>query len=232
MLEGSERVPASWPIDGTTGYDFLNHAMRVLSDPHGEEPLTRYWRDLAPGETDFEGLVLECKQLVLKEALASDLNRLVERLTSIAQKHRRHRDWSRYELAEALSEIVRGLSRLPHLRAPGRRARGRDGPKGHRRRPASGPGRDGTTSTTRCFEFVESVLLLRWPEAEERELVMRFQQLTGPTMAKGLEDTAFYRYARFLALNEVGGDPAHFSESREELHSWLARAPAAPRRRR
>jgi (1->4)-alpha-D-glucan 1-alpha-D-glucosylmutase len=74
----------------------------------------------------------------------------------------------------------------------------------------------------RVFDFFESLLLLEWPEAEELEVVTRLQQLTGPAMAKGLEDTAFYRYARFLPLNEVGGDPGHLSETREELHSWLA----------
>jgi (1->4)-alpha-D-glucan 1-alpha-D-glucosylmutase len=72
------------------------------------------------------------------------------------------------------------------------------------------------------FDFIENVLLLRWTGAEEREFVMRFQQLTGPAMAKGLEDTAFYRHGRLLALNEVGGDPARFSETREDLHAWLA----------
>jgi (1->4)-alpha-D-glucan 1-alpha-D-glucosylmutase len=221
VLEGAERVPSSWPIDGTTGYDFLNHAMRVLTDPGGEEPLTRYWGELAPEETDFENLVRDCKHLVLKEALASDLNRLVERLASLAQKHRRHRDWSRYELAEALSEVVVAFPVYRTYVRPGDENVGET----DRRVIAEACRRARARRVDvddRVFDFIESVLLLRWAEAEERELVMRFQQLTGPAMAKGLEDTAFYRYARFLALNEVGGDPAHFSEPREELHSWLA----------
>jgi (1->4)-alpha-D-glucan 1-alpha-D-glucosylmutase len=220
ILEGPEKVPADWPIDGTTGYEFLNHAMRVLTDPDGEEPLTRRWAELAPEETDFEPLVEECKRLVLREALASDLNRLVERLASLVQQHRRHRDWSRYELGEVLAEIVVafpvyrtyvrptgdsvGEADLRVVEEACRRARTRR-----------------ADIDERVFDFVESVLLLRWPEADDIELVMRFQQLTGPAMAKGLEDTAFYRHARFVALNEVGGDPGHFSETREELHSWL-----------
>ena len=75
-------------------------------DPEGEEPLTRFWAELAPVERDFGELVTRCKRYVLKEALASDLNRLVESLASLTSRHRRHRDWSRYELGEALTETV------------------------------------------------------------------------------------------------------------------------------
>lgn len=221
ILEGSERIPPAWPIDGTTGYDFLNHALRVLTDPDGEEPLTRTWAELGREDVDFEALVVECKRLVLREALASDLNRLVGRLAALVQERRRHRDWSRYELGEALAEIVVAF---PVYRTYVRPTDERVGEADRRvieeacRRARSR--RDDIDD--RVFDFVESVLLLESTEAAELRFVMRFQQLTGPAMAKGLEDTAFYRYARFLALNEVGGDPARFSETREELHSWLA----------
>jgi (1->4)-alpha-D-glucan 1-alpha-D-glucosylmutase len=221
ILEGPESLPSGWPVDGTTGYDFLNHAMRVLTDPRGEEPLARFWAKLAPDETDFDEVVAECKRLVLKEALASDLSRLAERLGSLVAKHRRHRDWSRYELGEALAEVVVAFPVYrTYVRPSGEGVSETDRKvietacqTARSRRPDLDP---------RVFELVESVLLLEWPEEEELELVMRVQQLTGPAMAKGLEDTAFYRFARFLALNEVGGDPAHFSETRDELHSWLA----------
>jgi (1->4)-alpha-D-glucan 1-alpha-D-glucosylmutase len=221
ILEGEERIPSGWPIDGTTGYDFLNHALRVLTDPGGEEPLSQLWADLAPEETDVETLVADCKHLVLREALGSDLSRLVERVADLGQRHRRHRDWSRYELGEALAEIVVAF---PVYRTYVRPTDERVGESDRHvveeacRRARSR--RDDIDD--RVFDFVESVLLLESAEADELGFVMRFQQLTGPAMAKGLEDTAFYRYARFLALNEVGGDPARFSETREELHSWLA----------
>jgi (1->4)-alpha-D-glucan 1-alpha-D-glucosylmutase len=221
ILEGSERLPPSWPIDGTTGYDFLNHAMRVLTDPDGEEPLTRAWAELAPEEVDFEDLVVECKRLVLREALASDLNRLVGRLAALGHERRRHRDWSRYELGEALAEIVVAFPVYrTYLRPTGEGVGETDRQviEGACRRARSR--RDDIDP--RVFDFVQSVLLLESAAADELKFVMRFQQLTGPAMAKGLEDTAFYRYARFLALNEVGGDPARFGETREELHSWLA----------
>jgi (1->4)-alpha-D-glucan 1-alpha-D-glucosylmutase len=221
ILEGGEQIHAGWPIDGTTGYDFLNHAMRVLTDPDGEEPLTRYWAELAPEETDFEMLVVDSKRLVLKEALASDLDRLVGRLAALVQERRRHRDWSRYELGEALAEIVVAFPVYRTYVRPtdervGETDRGIIEEACRRARSR----RDDIDA--RVFDFVQGVLLLESTEAAELRFVMRFQQLTGPAMAKGLEDTAFYRYARFLALNEVGGDPGHFSETREELHSWLA----------
>jgi (1->4)-alpha-D-glucan 1-alpha-D-glucosylmutase len=220
ILERSESLPPGWPVDGTTGYDFLNHALRALTDPEGEEPLSRLWSELGPDETDFEAVVADCKRLVLEQALASDVSRLVGRLAAVVMKHRRHRDWSRHELGEALAEIVvafpvyrtyvrptgEGVSETDRkvIEAACETARSRRPDLDHR-----------------VFDFVESVLMLEWTEDEELELVMRLQQLTGPAMAKGLEDTAFYRYARFLALNDVGGDPAHFSETRDELHAWL-----------
>ncbi len=221
ILEAEEHIPPGWLIDGTTGYDFLNHATRVLADPSGEEPLSRFWADLAPDETDFPSLVAGCKRLVLREALASDLNRLVERLAVISQRHRRHRDWSRYELGEALAEIVVAFPVYrTYTRPTGDSVSDTD-----RRviETACRRARSGRADIdARVFDFVEGVLLLDSAEADELRFLMRFQQLTGPAMAKGLEDTAFYRYARFLALNEVGGDPARFSETREELHAWLA----------
>ncbi len=220
ILERGERVPSGWPVDGTTGYDFLNHATRVLADPGGEEPLTRCWAELAPDEADYPALVTACKHLVLREALASDLRRLVERLAAVALKHRRHRDWSRSELAQALAEIVVAF---PVYRTYVRPSHDRVGDEDRsvieeacRRARAARDDID-----PRVFDFLEGLLLLQWPAAEERDVLMRFQQITGPAMAKGLEDTAFYRHARFLPLNEVGGDPAWFSETREELHAWL-----------
>jgi (1->4)-alpha-D-glucan 1-alpha-D-glucosylmutase len=220
ILERGESLPSTWPVDGTTGYDFLNHATRVLADPQGEESLSQRWAQLAPDDTDYPALVVECKHLVLREALASDLRRLVERLVAIAQKHRRHRDWSRSELGQALTEIVvafpvyRTYVRPTHARVSeeDRQVIEEACLKARSAREDIDP---------RVFDFLEGVLLLQWPAAEEREVLMRFQQLTGPAMAKGVEDTAFYRHARFIPLNEVGGDPSWFSETSEELHSWL-----------
>jgi (1->4)-alpha-D-glucan 1-alpha-D-glucosylmutase len=220
ILEHGERIPPGWPIDGTTGYDFLNHAMWVLVDPEGEGPLTRFWAELAPEEADFEALVSRCKRHVLKEALAADLNRLVERLAALASKHRRHRDWSRYELGEALTEIVVAFPVYRTYVRPGGEGIGEaDRPVIQRACERARVAR--TDMDPRVFDFLESMLMLKAPEANELELVLRFQQLTGPAMAKGLEDTAFYRYARLLALNEVGGDPSRFGETRKELHAWL-----------
>ncbi len=221
ILEHGERIPPGWPIDGTTGYDFLNHAMWVLVDPEGEEPLTRFWAELAPEEADFEALVSRCKRHVLKEALAADLNRLVEQLASLASRHRRHRDWSRYELGEALTEIVVAFPVYRTYVRPGGEGIGeadrpviekacegaRVGP-GRRRpprlrlrgvRPAAEGARSRRARASSCAS--SSSPGRPWPRA--------------------LEDTAFYRYARFLALNEVGGDPARFGETREDFHAWL-----------
>lgn len=219
ILEGHERVSPGWPVDGTTGYEFLNHAQRVLVDPAGEAPLSELHRDASLEVLQFDELVHRCKKLVLHEALDSDLGRLVERLSGIVQTHRRHRDTARIELERALSALILAWPVYRTYISSGEREISESDraivetacEQAIQREPEIDP---------RLFEFLKRLLLLEYREAESVDFVMRFQQVTGPAMAKGLEDTAFYRHHRLVALNEVGGDPNHFCESAEEFHAF------------
>ncbi|HEY6728656.1 MAG TPA: hypothetical protein VI197_31810, partial [Polyangiaceae bacterium] len=160
------------------------------------------------------------KRLVLEQALGSDLKRLAERLIEICARQRRYRDFSRYELTEAL---VRLCIAFPVYRTYLRPSDREPSPNDRAvvRRACELASAQNPPLDPRVFEFLERLLLLEWRDPPELEFVMHWQQLTGPAMAKGLEDTAFYRHTRLVALNEVGGDPGHFSETPAEFHAWV-----------
>ncbi len=222
ILENDEKLSASWPVEGTTGYDFLNHAQRVLTDPRGEEPLSRLHDELSLKTRSFSELLRDCKEQVLQEALDSDLERLTERISRIIQVHRRHRDTTRAELRTALKELIIAWPVYRTYVGPAER----EVTEVDRSiiEHACAEARERCVDLDpRLFEFLKRFLLLEYrDEPDSVDWVMRFQQLTGPAMAKGIEDTAFYRHHRLVALNEVGGSPDRFSESLQEFHSFLA----------
>lgn len=222
ILEEGEALP-DWPVAGTTGYDFLNQVQWLLSDPEGEAPLTRFYTQLLGRDEpeDYAALVADCKRQVLQEALASDVRRLTARLAAICQRHRRHRDYSRAELEVALVELCIGF---PVYRSYVTRAGEATEQDRHVQREACERARANNPHLDpRSIDFLQSLLLLELPGEEELEFVLRLQQLTGPAMAKGVEDTAFYRYNRLVAFNEVGGDPAIFSIDAEHFHECMRR---------
>ena len=106
ILEPGEALRESWPVDGTTGYDFLRRAGGLFVDPAGEEPLTRLYAELTGESADWPALVHDKKLLVLGELLASDVNRLAEVFLEVCERHRRHRDYTRFELRQALREVA------------------------------------------------------------------------------------------------------------------------------
>ncbi|MGZ3678251.1 MAG: malto-oligosyltrehalose synthase [Ktedonobacterales bacterium] len=218
ILEPGERLPAAWPIAGTSGYDFLNSVGGLFVDPAGEMPLTSLYAEFTGPPTDYPALVREKKHLVLRETLGSDVIRLTALWLDICQRHWRYRDYTRHELQEVLREVIvtfpvyrtyvqaeAGSVREDDLRIIVEAIE-----TARRQRP---------DLDSDLFSFLADLLLLRTRGDLESELVMRFQQLTGPAMAKGAEDTAFYCYNRLVSLNEVGGDPAHFGTSVEAFHA-------------
>jgi (1->4)-alpha-D-glucan 1-alpha-D-glucosylmutase len=110
ILQVGERLPGAWSVAGTTGYDFLNHVGGLFIDPAGEVPLTRFYEEFAGVLTDFDGMARECKQFVAREILGSELNRLTELFVEVCESDRRHRDYTRHELHEALGAVVAGYS--------------------------------------------------------------------------------------------------------------------------
>lgn len=217
ILAPDERLRGSWPVDGTTGYDFLTLVGRLFVDPDGEAELTRLWNERADGAPGYEDLVHEAKLQVLQETLGSDLNRLTALFRDVCERHRRHRDYTRHELHEALRETLACFSVYrSYVRASSGTTTREDTTRVESAIAAAKEHRPDLDAG--LFDFLADLLLLRVRGALEGELAMRFQQLSGPVAAKGVEDTTFYRYHRLIALNEVGGEPDRFGAAVEEFH--------------
>jgi (1->4)-alpha-D-glucan 1-alpha-D-glucosylmutase len=223
ILMSGERLPETWPVQGTTGYDFASRLSALLVDPDGEQPLTEFYAEFTGEPTDFEYLVRKKKLLVLDTMFGADQSRLAELFAQLCERHRRYRDYTRRELRLVLRETIACLSVYRTY------VRGRDVPIA----PADQRHIDQAIETGKqhrpdldndLFDFLRDVLLLRVYGPIEHEFVMQFQQQTGPVMAKGVEDTTFYNFNRLVALNEVGGDPSRWSLTPEQFHNECAYA--------
>jgi len=222
ILARDEQLPADWPVEGTTGYDWLNRAGALFIWKEGADALTSSYRVFSGIEKTWEDLVHDCKVLVLSTSLASDLHGLVERLALVCEHHRRHSDHTRRELRDCLSEVIACFGVYRTYVTPGVPASPADAGVVQRAVVTAGmrrPELDGE-----LLSFLRDLLLGEIPGEAEAELALRFQQVTGPVMAKAVEDTAFYQYAPLLALNEVGGSPESPGVSLEEFHRSCALA--------
>jgi (1->4)-alpha-D-glucan 1-alpha-D-glucosylmutase len=211
-----DEAPPPWPIDGTTGYEVLNDIGALFVDPDGEAPLTALWEELTGDETDVHEQVYRARKDILRDVLAADLHRLANVFVQVCEGRRRYRDFTRTELREALAEVAAAFpvyrtyveesgSATETDRAVVERAIRTAGG----RRPDLDP---------ELLRFLRSILVGEVEGDDARALRMRFQQFTGPVAAKGEEDTAFYRYLRFVALNEVGGDPGRWGLEPAAFH--------------
>ena len=211
ILTGEEPLPASWPVNGTTGYELLNDINRVLVHDPGLEVLRLQYESLTDITDSPQQIIYESKKQILAEAMSSEIHMLAGRLHRLTQRHRMSRDFTFPALLRALGEVI---ACFPVYRtyAPPQGWNVDDVDYGHvmaaiRWAKLRNPTMDWTT-----LDFIGSVLLLQFPAVGEpdredfRDFVLRFQQVTGPVTAKGIEDTAFYRYYPLAALNEVGGE--------------------------
>jgi len=212
ILGEGEDLPEEWPVQGTTGYDFLNLVNGLFVSAGGARALGEtYTRFL--GETQvFETLVYEKKKMIMETLFAGEMHSLGEYLGRLAEQDRYGRDLPRKELRQALVEVTacfpvyRTYIRGFDISARDRRYLGKALKEATRR---------GAEASAPVFDFLRRVLLLEGPSfaaGEQRgewlRFLMRWQQFTGPIMAKGYEDTALYVYNRLTSLNEVGGDPS------------------------
>jgi (1->4)-alpha-D-glucan 1-alpha-D-glucosylmutase len=221
ILEPEERLRETWPVDGTTGYDFAATAGELFVDPAAAPAFAALHREFTGQTADWPAVVHEKKLLACRELLGSDVSRLAALFLEVCERHPRHRDHTRHALTEVLREVIAAFPVYrSYVQAETRSLAPEDVAavetavdRARRARPEL----DGS-----LLEFLQSILLLRVRGPLETELVMRFQQLTGPAMAKGVEDTAYYGWTRFVALNEVGGDPERFGASPGEFHRAAA----------
>jgi (1->4)-alpha-D-glucan 1-alpha-D-glucosylmutase len=218
ILSGAEHLRDSWPIDGTTGYDFLNIVGRLLIDPAGAEPLTALYRDFSGETADFQSLVRAKKQLAMRGSLGSDINRLTAQFLDVCETDILHRDYSRHDVHEVLRATLAcfGVYRT-YVREPGavsledERLITEAIASAKAYRPDFDP---------RLFDFLGQILSLKVANEVAIELALRFQQTSAAVMAKGLEDTAFYSFNRMIALNDVGGDPDAFGMTQNAFYEW------------
>ena len=220
ILEPGEELPADWATAGTTGYDALNRVLGIFVDPAGEAPLTDLWTSLTGSDASYAEVVDETKHLVLREVLAAEVNRLTEVGLRVCQTDPSLRDTTRRGLREALVEVLAGFevyrAYLPPA-GPADEAARHHVDAAVARALAVLPRRAAEIDVVRRLVLAEGP---SGPAAEE--FVTRFQQTCGPVMAKGVEDTAFYRYLRLSALNEVGGDPGRFGTTVAEFDGAAA----------
>ena len=223
ILTGEERLRRNWPIQGTTGYEFCNLVNGLFIDRTAATKMERIYRAATGHSTDYPDLVYACKKHILKVALASELNVLANALGRIALSNRHTCDFTLNSLRSALAEII---ACFPVYRTYVRE--GEIAPEDRRyveQAVADGRRRSNAADLS-VFDFIRRVLLLEtngggqpeWYRKAITRFAMKFQQVSSAVMAKGLEDTAFYRYNRLVSLNEVGGNPNKFGTSVEEFH--------------
>lgn len=224
ILERDEHLPAHWAVHGTTGYDFLNLVNGLFVDPQGQQRLQEYYARCTGRTQLFADVAYESRKLILDVSMSSELHVLARRLERIAEQHRWSRDFTLFSLQEALRDVIacfpvyRTYIRPLHTVVDAEA-------RVHITRAMSLAKLRNPAMSESSFDFIAAVLLLDDPtgltasqRVERRDFVLRFQQLTGPVMAKGLEDTAFYRTYPLASLNEVGSSPESVGTPVEAFH--------------
>jgi (1->4)-alpha-D-glucan 1-alpha-D-glucosylmutase len=224
ILGKGEVLPADWQIDGTTGYDFAAQVTAWLMNDRGAAELEKIHRKVTGGGPAYAEVAYQSRRHVMRTSLAAEISGLATRLDRLAQLHLDTSDFTLFDLREAIVDVIACF--------PVYRTYIGDGPvsAGDARyiRRAVGMGISRKQTLRRALEFLERVLLGELATEPVRraaalDFTHRFQQVTGPVMAKGIEDTACYRYPSLLAMNEVGGDPVCRGLSTEALHQANAR---------
>ena len=222
ILARYERLP-DWPIAGTTGYDFVNQVLGIFIESSAEAVMTRLYRRITGRREDFDETLYAAKQRIMRVNLASEMNVLARRFHRLSISDWRTRDFTLRSMLTALEEVVAAFPVYrTYVSAQGA------GPDDHRYIEwAIGLAKKRwATEDTTILDFIHNVLIADLPghplSADVLRTAMQFQQVTGPVMAKAFEDTAYYRYFRLLALNEVGGDPRRFGTSCAAFHHVAA----------
>jgi len=224
ILTGSESLPENWAVHGTSGYDFMNDLNGLFIDASNEKKFSRIYSRFTGITAPFAQIAYESKKLIMQTALTSELNVLVRALNLISEEDRRYRDFTLNSLREALREVVACFPIYrTYIDSKGSNAEDRETlEKSIARAKSLNPAMEST-----IFDFIKDTVLVKTAEENssgkrsknQRDFIMKLQQFTGPVQAKGLEDTAFYRYNRFLSLNEVGGQPQRFGLSVSGFHA-------------
>lgn len=224
ILTGNEKLHSQWPVQGTVGYEFLDQVNRLFVLQPNRKKILSFYNSFTGVSTVIHKLVYECKQLILLVAMPGELHILAKQLDRISQQHRSSRDFTAESLKTALRDVI---ACFPVYRSyiHGNDVKIEEEDERYIRTAISQAKYLNPALSAYIFDFIESVLLLQHHSGlddeqmkERKNFVMRFQQITGPVMAKGLEDTASYRYYPLASLNDVGSYPANFGISIDEFH--------------
>jgi len=226
ILGADEELPREWPVHGTTGYEFAAVVNNLFVDARNERALDDlYTRVIRRQREPFDDLVHRSKKQAMHETMSGDINSLGHQLNRFSERNRHFRDFTLYSLISALKEIIACFPVYrTYITAD---------------RPATEHDRRYVMEAIRCakgrapgftslvFDFIQRLLLkeTRISAAEDCEarsrIIGKFQQITSPVAAKGIEDTALYVYNRLVSLNEVGGTPTRFGLEPAKVHEWM-----------
>ena len=220
ILSGDERLVDGWPVAGTTGYEFLNRVNGIFVDRHNEAALTASYASFIGADVAYDEVLRESKLRVLEHDLAAEVERLTRALGAVCELHRRQRDHNHRDLRDVLCELVAASSVYRTYVAPGRAPHAVD--HGRVTETVGRVAERRPDVDRELLAFLRAVLLLEHAGHAETDFALRVQQLTAAVMAKGAEDTAFYRYHRLISLNEVGGAPGTFGRPLAHFHRETA----------
>jgi (1->4)-alpha-D-glucan 1-alpha-D-glucosylmutase len=222
ILLKTEKLPDSWPVFGTTGYDFANQVNGLFVDTSNAKAFEALYARFIQHRIDFQEVACEKKKLVMQVAMSSEINTLGHYLNRISEQNRHTRDFTLNSLIRSIVEVIAYFpvyrTYINSFEVPERDCQ-------YIESTISRAKRQNPAISASIFDFIRDVLLLRFPDnmtCENKpawlDFVKRFQQITGPVMAKGVEDTAFYAYNLLVSLNEVGGSPERFGITLEAFH--------------
>jgi (1->4)-alpha-D-glucan 1-alpha-D-glucosylmutase len=223
ILTGAERLPKEWPICGTTGYDFSNLVNGLFVDGTSARQVDGIYANFTGDDIEYEDLAYACRKLIIRIALVSELNVLANHLSRIALAKRRTCDFTFNSLRDAITEVV---ANFPVYRTYVSSSEVSENDARYIDKAIALAKRRTPAGDTSIFDFIRDVLLTQIAQVQDAAyqqavlaFAMKFQQFTSPVMAKGLEDTAFYRYNRLVSLNDVGGDLHRFGVTTADFHA-------------
>lgn len=222
ILVRGERMPENWPIYSTTGYVFLNSLGGIFVRTDHAKAFDALYAGFTRSRMRYQDIVYEKKKLIMQVAMSSEIHTLGHYLNRISERNRHTRDFTLNSLIAAIVEVI---AFFPVYRTYVSGSGIDDRDRRYIELAVSKAKRNNPAVSESIFDFLRDVLVLHYPERlgmEEKnewlDFVMRFQQISGPVMAKGVEDTAFYTYNRLVSLNEVGGSPERFGTPLETFH--------------
>lgn len=225
ILEGDERLPSDWPCAGTTGYDSLRRIQGVFTDPSGLAQLTQHYMELSGALTSVSSTQIQAKNDIISTLLYSEIDRLSTLVADICHRDVRLRDHTFRAIRQVIAQLAIHMDRYRAYVVPGETAPATQeavlrGAQERAQLTLEPELHDTLALVVDLFLGKEVGSAGRTYEADRAAAIIRFQQLTGPVMAKGVEDTTFYRYTALTSANEVGAGPEYFTYTPDEFHAW------------